>query len=123
MGNLPFSARDADLNQLFAAYGKVASAVVLTDRETGQSRGFGFVEMSAEDAAKAIAALNGRDFGGRALNVSVARERTEGPRGGFGGGFGGGSRQTGTSRDFDAGGGRRYGGYGARPGNFGGSRR
>ena len=122
MGNLPFSARDGDLHQLFAAHGKVASAVVLTDRETGQSRGFGFVEMSAEDAAKAIAALNGRDFGGRALNVSAARERSEGPRGGFGGDRG--SRDAGgPSRDFGSGGARSYGGYGARPGGFGGARR
>jgi len=77
VGNLPFSARAADVEQLFATYGNVVAVALPTDRETGRARGFGFVEMSAEDAGKAIDALNGRDFGGRALTVNIARERTE----------------------------------------------
>ncbi|HRC63161.1 MAG TPA: RNA-binding protein, partial [Dehalococcoidia bacterium] len=91
VGNLPFSAREGDVETLFAQYGEVLSVAVPTDRETGRVRGFAFVEMSNEDAAKAIAALNGTEFGGRALNINEARPREEGGRGG-GGGYGGGSR-------------------------------
>ena len=83
VGNLPWSVDDQGLETLFSSYGSVRSARVITDRETGRSRGFGFVEMDNSDAA--IDALNGRDFGGRSLNVNVARER-----GGGGGGGGGG---------------------------------
>jgi len=89
VGNLPFDATSADLEALFAQSGTCESASVITDRATGQSRGFGFVEMSsAGEAAKAIAALNGHDLHGRTLNVSEARERSGGgerPRGGFSG--------------------------------------
>jgi RNA recognition motif-containing protein len=85
VGNLSFDTTPSDLEALFAESGTCTSVSVVTDRVTGRSRGFGFVEMdSAEEAAKAIAALNGHQFQGRTLNVSEARER-EG--GGGGGGF------------------------------------
>lgn len=70
VGNLPFSAREEDIRQLFAHYGEVVSVVLPTDRDPGRLRGFGFVEMSSDDAGKAIDALNEKDFGGRALNVN-----------------------------------------------------
>ena len=76
VGNLPYSTNSDELRSTFAEYGEVADASVITDRDTGRSRGFGFVEMaSAEDAQKAIDALNGAEMGGRRLNVNVARER------------------------------------------------
>ena len=89
VGNLAFATTSADLEALFSEVGTCESASVITDRATGRSRGFGFVEMSSPDEAeKAIAELNGRDLQGRKLNVSEARERTSGggdrPRGGFG---------------------------------------
>ena len=91
VGNLPFQSTEAEIEQLFGAFGEVLSVALPTDRETGRPRGFGFVEMSSEDAAKAISALNGTDFGGRALNVNEAkpREAGGGSRGGYGGGGGG----------------------------------
>ena len=85
VGNLPFSASEAELRELFVPHGQVISCALPTDRETGRPRGFGFVEMADADAAKAIQALNGRDFNGRALNVNEARPREE-SRGGGGGG-------------------------------------
>ena len=112
VGNLPFSARENDVESLFAQYGEVLSVAVPTDRETGRVRGFAFVEMSNEDAAKAIAALNGTEFGGRALNINEARPREEGGGGGGGGGYGGG-RGGGGSRG-GGGGGYGGGGYGRR---------
>lgn len=96
VGNLSYSTRDEDLRSAFAAFGEVTEAVVITDRETQRSRGFGFVEMSDQDAAKnAINSLNGKDLGGRNITVSEARPRENregrGPRaGGARGGFGGG---------------------------------
>lgn len=116
VGNLPFSARENDVESLFAQYGEVLSVAVPTDRETGRVRGFAFVEMSNEDAAKAIAALNGTEFGGRALNINEARPREEGGRGG-GGGYGGGSRGGGG---YGGGGGGYGGGGGSRGGGGGG---
>jgi cold-inducible RNA-binding protein len=87
VGNLPFDVGEEDLQELFAAHGEVISAKVITDRETGRPRGFGFVEMAqAEDAQKAIASLDGRDFRGRNLKVNVAQPREN--RGGGGGGRG-----------------------------------
>ncbi|MBI5853803.1 MAG: RNA-binding protein [Nitrospirae bacterium] len=84
VGGLPYSTTDAQLSDLFAVHGAVASARVITDRFTGQSRGFGFVEMaSPEEAQKAITALNGTEFGGRTLTVNEARPQE--PRGGGGG--------------------------------------
>ena len=76
IGNLPWSATDAELTDMFAKFGSVASATVVTDRETGRSRGFAFVEMpEAEEADKAIQALDGTDLGGRALRVNEAQQR------------------------------------------------
>src|SRR5690348_13909253 len=98
VGGLPYSATEQELNSLFAAHGNVESARVITDKFTGQSRGFGFVEMSSgEEANKAIAALNGTQMGGRTLTVNEAKPQEprsggggdRGGRGGFGGGGGG----------------------------------
>jgi RNA recognition motif-containing protein len=94
VGNLSFSTTSADLEALFSEMGTCESATVVTDRDTGRSRGFGFVEMaSAGEAEKAIASLNGRDFGGRQINVSEAKPREGGGGGGGrprgGGGFSG----------------------------------
>jgi cold-inducible RNA-binding protein len=93
VGNLPFSATEDALRELFAPFGEVQQVRIMTDRDTGKSRGFAFVEMTQDDdAAKAIAALHGRDFGGRALTVNEARprpERSGGFRPGGGGGYGG----------------------------------
>jgi RNA recognition motif-containing protein len=81
VGNLSFNTGDEALKGMFAAHGNVVSAKVITDRETGKSRGFGFVEMDSDSAADAaIAALNGKDLDGRALRVSEAREREKGAR-------------------------------------------
>ena len=91
VGNLPYQSREQDVQQLFAEFGEVISVALPTDRETGQPRGFGFIEMSSEDAAKAIAALNGKDFGGRALMVNEAKAREAGGQRGGGGGYGGSS--------------------------------
>ncbi len=79
VGNLPYTATDEELRELFAQHGSVESAVVITDRETGRSRGFGFVEMDDGGADAALSALDGRDMGGRPLRVNVARDRG-GPR-------------------------------------------
>jgi RNA recognition motif-containing protein len=99
VGNLNFGATEAAVRALFEAYGAVDRVSIVTDRDTGQARGFGFVEMSSNaEADKAIAALNGHDLDGRALNVNEARPKTER---GFGGGGGGGGRGGG-------GGNRRY---------------
>lgn len=77
VSNLSFHTSDEDLKVLFSAYGAVSSAKVITDRETGQSRGFGFVEMdSADDSNAAMKGLNGKDIDGRALSVSIAKEKT-----------------------------------------------
>ena len=75
IGNLPWSATDASLRDAFAAFGEVQSASVVTDRETGRSRGFGFVEMDGPDAEKAIRELDGRDLDGRAMRVNEARPK------------------------------------------------
>ena len=91
VGNLSFEIDNKALEQLFATYGKVESVNVINDRNTGQSRGFGFVEMSSKEEAKAaIAALDGKEHGGRALRVSKAkqRENRSGPRGRDWGGYG-----------------------------------
>lgn len=77
VGNLPFGATETDLRSLFEAHGTVTSARVITDRETGRSRGFGFVEMEDTDATSAIEALNGKDLKGRPMKVNQAEERKE----------------------------------------------
>jgi RNA recognition motif-containing protein len=99
VGNLSFSVTEADLRDAFSAYGAVQTSSVIKDKFSGESRGFGFVEMpSAEEAQKAIAALNGKDLKGRTLTVNEAKPRTDRPRtsgtggGGGRGGFGGGRR-------------------------------
>ncbi|MGH7135985.1 MAG: RNA recognition motif domain-containing protein [Pirellulales bacterium] len=97
VGNLAWSVTNSDLEGLFGAYGPVQSAEVIMDRETGRSRGFGFVEMEGQDAAQqAMQALNGSPFQGRNLTVNEARERT--PRAGGGGGGGGGGYRGGGGR-------------------------
>ncbi|MBI4411358.1 MAG: RNA-binding protein [Deltaproteobacteria bacterium] len=121
VGNLPYSVDDAQLNEMAAPFGAVLSASVIKDKFSGQSKGFGFVEMeNDEEALKAIEALNGKDIGGRALKVNEARPMVprdsggggggrggRGGRGGFGGGGGGG-------RDRDRGGRGSFGGGGSR---------
>jgi cold-inducible RNA-binding protein len=93
VGNIPHSTSEAELRTLFEAHGKVEQVSMVTDRDTGRSRGFAFVEMSdTGEAEKAIAALNGQQLGGRALNVNEAKpkpERSSGPRGGGRSGGGG----------------------------------
>ncbi len=86
VGNLPFSATEGDVRELFAQHGEVISVSLISDRETGRPRGFGFVEMESSAASAAIEALNGAELDGRALKVNEARER------GGGGGGGGGRR-------------------------------
>jgi cold-inducible RNA-binding protein len=90
VGNMPFSMDESQLRDLFSAYGSVDSANVITDRETGRSRGFGFVEMQDEAAQKAISNLSEQEIGGRKLNVNEARPRENRNRGG--GGFNRGGR-------------------------------
>ncbi len=115
VGNLSFDTTDEDLRELFAASGNVTSATVVTDRDTGRSRGFGFVEMStAAGAEAAIKALHGTTVGGRTIQVSVARPREDRPRGGGGGGGGGGRGPGGGG----GGGGRRGGGGGGGGGRW-----
>jgi RNA recognition motif-containing protein len=86
VGNLPWTTTDTELQTLFSPYGTVHSVAVINDRETGRSRGFGFVEMDDSEADRAIEELNGRDFGGRALRINEAQERQRRPPGGGGGG-------------------------------------
>ena len=86
VGNLPFTTTDEDLREAFSAYGTVARAQVISDRETGRSRGFGFVEMETGGEA-AIEGMNGKELDGRALTVNEARPRENRPRGGGGGGY------------------------------------
>ena len=89
VGNLSFNTSESQLQDLFAEHGEVSSVALITDRETGRPRGFGFVEFANDaDANKAIEALNGAEVDGRSLTVNVAKERE--PRGGGGGGYGGG---------------------------------
>jgi cold-inducible RNA-binding protein len=117
VGNLSYDINKGDLEQMFAAHGTVQSAEVITDRTTGQSKGFGFVEMgSDQEAQAAISALNGKDMGGRALTVNEARpkEAGGGGRGGFGGGGGGRGGFGGGGGGGKRGGGGGYGGGGGR---------
>ena len=114
VGNLPYTVTSADLERMLSEYGTVESAEVISDRATGRSKGFGFVEMGNDDEAHAaIEALNGQDQGGRALTVNEAKPR-EARSGGGGGGYGGG-------RGGGGGGGGGYGG--GRGGGGGGGRR
>ncbi len=122
VGNLPYEARESEVEELFAAHGEVISVALPTDRETGRARGFGFVEMADEDATKAISALDGSTFQGRRLNVDAARPRGSGGGGGGGGYGGGGDRGGGGGGDRGGGGGGGYrgGGGGDRGGGGGG---
>ena len=86
VGNLPWSTGEAELEELFGGIGEVRSANVITDRDTGRSRGFGFVEMSDDDAKRAIEELNGNEVDGRAIRVNEAEEKRRDSRGGGGGG-------------------------------------
>lgn len=105
VGNLSYSIRDDDLQQAFSQFGSVSSAKVMMDRDTGRSKGFGFVEMGSDaEAQSAISGMNGKDLDGRAVVVNEARPREERPGGG---GFGGG----------------RSGGYGGGGGGYGGGGR
>jgi RNA recognition motif-containing protein len=78
VGNLPFTASEEALRALFAAHGTVETLTLVTDRDSGQPRGFGFVEMSNADASRAMQALNGTDFGGRSLKINEAQDRARG---------------------------------------------
>jgi RNA recognition motif-containing protein len=120
VGNLPFSTTESELREVFSRHGSVESVKLITDRETGRSRGFAFVEMDANGAGEAIRALDGTEMGGRSLRVNEAQERSggggggggRGPRGGGYGGGGGGY-----------GGGGGGGGYGGGGGGYGGGGR
>ena len=119
VGNLPYSFRDEDLQQAFSAYGSVSSAKVMMERDTGRSKGFGFVEMGSDaEAQAAIGGMNGQQFGGRGLVVNEARPMEARPPrtggGGFGGGAGGGGRSGGGGGGY--GGGGSGGGYGGGAG-------
>ena len=127
VGNIPFSTTDADLRSMFEPHGTVTSVKVITDRETGRSRGFAFVEMDdATAAANAIRALDGSQMGGRSLRVNEAQDRREGGGGGFGGGgggrggYGGGGGGRGGYGGGGSGGGYGGGGGGGRGGYGGG---
>ena len=110
VGNLSFNTNEDELRQLFESFGQVDRVSIMTDRDTGRSRGFGFVEMASnDDGEKAIAGLNGSQVGGRTINVNEARPKAErggGGGGGFGGG-GGGGRDRGDRGGRGGGGGRR----------------
>ena len=107
VGNISRTANEQDLKDAFAAFGEVSSASIIKDKFSGESRGFGFVEMPNKDEAdKAIAALNGKDLKGRTMTVNEARPRTDKPRTGGGGGFGGG--RGGSRGGFGGGGGKRF---------------
>jgi RNA recognition motif-containing protein len=114
VGNLPHQVTSDDLADLFAQVGEVESATIITDRVTGQSKGFGFVEMGNEDAEKAIGQMNGIELNGRPLTVNEARPRQDRGAGGGRGGYGGGGR---------GGGGGGRGGYGGGGGGGGGGGR
>jgi cold-inducible RNA-binding protein len=117
VGNLPHSTTEDELRNLFQAHGAVERVSMVTDRETGRSRGFAFVEMTdAGEAEKAIAALNGTELGGRTLKINEAKPKTDRPRGGqgFGGRSGGGGQRSGGGRS--GGGGRDdYEGHARQP--------
>jgi RNA recognition motif-containing protein len=127
VGNLPYSVRDDDLSQAFSAFGSVSSAKVMMERETGRSKGFGFVEMGSDaEAQSAINGMHGKDFGGRSLVVNEARPMEARPPRTGGGGFGGGRREGGGGGYGGGGdggfrspyGGRRDGGGGGGRGGY-----
>jgi len=126
VGNLPYSVRDGDLEQSFGQFGTVTSAKVMMERDTGRSKGFGFVEMGSDaEAQAAVNGMNGQPLGGRSLVVNEARPMEPRPPrsggggygGGGGGGYGGGGREGGGGGGY-GGGGRREGAAGGNDGNF-----
>ncbi len=134
VGNLPYSFRDEDLQQAFAAHGTVSSAKVMMERDTGRSKGFGFVEMGSDaEAQAAIGGMNGQQYGGRGLVVNEARPMEARPPrsggfgggggtgggGGYGGGGGGGGSRSGGGGGYGGGGGSSGGGGGSRSGGGG----
>jgi RNA recognition motif-containing protein len=131
VGNLSYSTGEAELRQAFESIGALRSVAIITDRMTGQPRGFGFVEFErSDDAQRAIESLDGQQVDGRKISVNIARERT--PRSGGGGGFGGGGGGYGGGGGGYGGGGGGYGGggggfdgggYGGEGGGGGGERR
>jgi len=131
VGNLPYTVRDEDLQQSFGAFGSITSAKVMMERDTGRSKGFGFVEMGSDaEAQAAIAGMNGQSLGGRAITVNEARPMEARPPrtggfggggGGYGGGGGGGDRSGGGG--YGGGGGGRSGGGGGGYGGGGGGGR
>ena len=124
VGNLPYSVRDGDLEQAFGQFGSVTSAKVMMERDTGRSKGFGFVEMgSDEEAQSAINGMNGQPLGGRSVVVNEARPMEERPPRSGGGGFGGGGRREGGGGYGGGGGGGYGGGGGGGYGGGGGGRR
>ena len=126
VGNLSYNTTSSDLEQLCGQHGTVQSAEVISDRETGRSKGFGFVQMGSDEEAQAvIAALNGQEVDGRALTVNEAKPREDRPRGGGGGGGRGGYGGGGGGGGYGGGGGgggRRGGGFGGGGGGGGGKR-
>ncbi|HEY0008652.1 MAG TPA: RNA-binding protein [Tepidisphaeraceae bacterium] len=130
VGNLSYNTDSSELQELFSAFGQVQSAEVIADRETGRSKGFGFIEMSTEEEAQAaVNGMNGKEIGGRSLTVNEARPKENrtgggggggGRSGGFGGGGGGGGRSGGGG--YGGGGGGRSGGGGYGGGGGGGGR-
>ena len=121
VGNLPYTVRDEDLQQSFGEFGSITSAKVMMERDTGRSKGFGFVEMGSDaEAQAAIAGMNGQSLGGRSITVNEARPMEARPprSGGFGGGGGGGGGYGGGDRSGGGGGG--YGGGGGGGGRSGG---
>jgi cold-inducible RNA-binding protein len=129
VGNLPYSVRDEDLQQAFGEFGQVSSAKVMMERDTGRSKGFGFVEMGSDaEAQSAINGMNGQMLGGRSLVVNEARPMEPRPPRSGGGGFGGGRREGGYGGGGGGGGGgdggfrSPYGGGGRREGGGGGGR-
>ena len=130
VGNLSYQTESSDLQEMFGQFGTVASAEIISDRETGRSKGFGFVEMASEDEAQsAIAGMNGKEIGGRTLTVNEAKPKEPrsggfggggGGRSGGGGGYGGGGRSGGGGGGYGGGGGGYGGGGGGRGGSGGG---
>ena len=117
VGNLPWTTTNDELADMFAPFGQVTKAQIITDRDTGRSRGFGFVEMATEQEAQAaIDAMNTSDLNGRPLTVNIAKPREGGGggggRSGGGGGYGGGGRSGGGGGGYGGGGGGGYGGGG-----------
>ncbi len=120
VGNLPYTVRDDDLQQAFSAFGAVNSAKVMMERDTGRSKGFGFVEMGSDaEAQSAIQEMNGQSLGGRSLVVNEARPMEPRPPRTGGGGFGGGRREGGFGGGNDGGFRSPYGGGGRRDGGGG----